>query len=96
MGSWSECSIECKTGDNDIAGNQTRSVECTLQDGTAVSDSFCPEDDNNLRPAVSRSCHDYVCNATSTMPDVDGTMLQHGSHLFRLIIALIVFVLLMI
>eukprot|EP01084_Bolivina_argentea_P210597 358393_1 len=62
---WDICSISCKSNDNDIAGIQTRMVNCTLQDGSIVEDIFCIGNNIGDKPITNRPCNDYVCNFCS-------------------------------
>jgi len=73
---WQSCSIDCKSSSSDTPGNQTRVVECTKQDGTAVSSSLC---DSDSIPVSTRLCNDYVCDFCAIQPDGLTVCGVHGS-----------------
>lgn len=53
-GSWSECSVPCG------GGIQTRTVNCTRNDGVAKPEIFCAE--FNTKPSSQQDCNTQGCN----------------------------------
>ena len=77
VGSWEECNKTCRDEGDVEPGYQTRIVECTLLDGSVLSDSECTGD----KPIEGRICNDFVCKFCANEQDqADGFDIICGYH----------------